>query len=178
MTTSQNAGSSGGVRRRRLLAAFGLGGAVTAAVGVPRVLETTARDDTTARRDRLDTGTLHLSGADLRVSTGAGPGELPAGRAVPSTTGRLVGDDGSDQGVFRSSPLHLGAGAATLHTFDLADGTILGMGSGPLSEATFAIVGGTGRYAGATGAYVASLSPKGAGGDGTGEFTMDLRAGS
>lgn len=164
------------LRRRRLLAALGLGGAAAAgAVGVPRLVD--AAGGSTANAASAPSATLHLTGADLRASTGASPGELPAGRVVASTSGRLVAADGSDVGSFRSSPLNHADGTA-LHTFELADGTILGMGAGPLAEATFAIVGGTGAYAGTTGAYVARLSPKGAGGDGSGEFTMNLRPGS
>jgi hypothetical protein len=63
-----------------------------------------------------------------------------------------------------------------LHTFRLADGTIIGSGmSGPL-DGEFAILGGTGRYAGARGTYVARLSRLELGGDGTAVFRLSLTA--
>ena len=40
----------------------------------------------------------------------------------------------------------------------------------------YAIVGGTGRYHGASGSYVASQRPAGAGGDGSADFTFMLQA--
>ena len=39
------------------------------------------------------------------------------------------------------------------HTFKLGDGTIIGSGSADGAEGAFAVVGGTGRYAGARGTY-------------------------
>src|SRR5438552_2378808 len=48
------------------------------------------------------------------------------------------------------------AGALEMHTFNLADGTILGMGSHFDGNGTYAIVGGTGRYHAARGSYVAT----------------------
>ena len=61
-----------------------------------------------------------------------------------------------------------------LHTFELTGGTILGMGSGPLREATYAVIGGTGRFQGAAGSYVARQHPRDLGGDGTAEFVLDF----
>jgi len=66
------------------------------------------------------------------------------------------------------------AGALEMHTFNLADGTILGMGSHFDGNGTYAIVGGTGRYHAARGSYVATQRPLGLGGNGSAEFTFDL----
>lgn len=61
-----------------------------------------------------------------------------------------------------------------LHTFTLEDGTILGMGSARADGAAFAVVGGSGRYAGARGSYVADQRPYGLGGNGTATFDLTL----
>ena len=45
------------------------------------------------------------------------------------------------------------AGDAALHTFVLADGTIVGSETAGTADGVFAILGGTGRYAGAAGTY-------------------------
>jgi hypothetical protein len=63
------------------------------------------------------------------------------------------------------------------HTFNLPDGSIMGSGTtkaGFATEDEFAIVGGTGRYAGARGTYVVRQSHQELGGDGTATivFTM------
>ena len=68
------------------------------------------------------------------------------------------------------------AAGLELHTFDLDDGTILGIGPAGIHDKPFAIVGGTGRYTGASGTYVAKQSPRELGGDGTAEFTLTLVA--
>jgi len=50
------------------------------------------------------------------------------------------------------------------------------MGSVLPGESLFAIVGGTGRYAGARGSYVASQHLRELGGDGTAHFVLNLSA--
>lgn len=75
------------------------------------------------------------------------------------------------------SPFGGTAGAASLdlHSFNLQDGTILGLGTTVADgESMFAITGGTGRYAGARGTYVARQNPRELGGDGTAEFRLSL----
>jgi hypothetical protein len=52
----------------------------------------------------------------------------------------------------------------------------MGMGSVEPGRHAFAVVGGTGRYAGARGAYVASQHLRELGGDGTAHFVLDLIA--
>ena len=61
-----------------------------------------------------------------------------------------------------------------LHTFKLRDGTIIGSGAAGVVEGEFAILGGTGRYAGARGTYVARHDRRELGGDGTAEFRLTL----
>ncbi len=62
-----------------------------------------------------------------------------------------------------------------MHTIRLSDGTIHGMGTsaaGPDEEVEFAIVGGTGRFRGARGTYVAQQAPVEHGGDGSARFKL------
>jgi hypothetical protein len=68
------------------------------------------------------------------------------------------------------------AGNIEMHTLNLDGGTIIGMGSASAGENEYAIVGGTGRFLGARGSYVARQSPWGLGGDGTAEFVITLMA--
>ena len=68
-------------------------------------------------------------------------------------------------------------GSLEQHTFVLPEGNLFGTGvgsSGMESEGQFAIVGGTGRYAGAQGSYVARQSHLDFGGNGTATFTFTL----
>jgi hypothetical protein len=68
-------------------------------------------------------------------------------------------------------------GAVEMHTLSLRDGTILAMGTAPAvawGTGAFAVVGGTGRYAGATGSYVAEQQTDAAGGHGCARFTLTL----
>ena len=68
-------------------------------------------------------------------------------------------------------------GSLELHTFLLPDGTLVGSGVATAatdSEGHFAIIGGTGRYQGARGSYLARQSHEDFGGDGTATFTLTL----
>jgi hypothetical protein len=56
------------------------------------------------------------------------------------------------------------------HTFRLQDGTILGSGTADGADGAFAVVGGTGRYAGASGTYEVVVR------DGAATFTFSLLA--
>jgi hypothetical protein len=72
---------------------------------------------------------------------------------------------------------HHEPGSLELHTFVFSDGTLIGSGvanSAPDSEGQFAIVGGTGRYHGARGSYLASQRHIELGGDGSARFTLTL----
>jgi hypothetical protein len=103
-------------------------------------------------------------GVRLALPRAAGAG----GRRVPRDLHRAAGS-GTGQ-----CPGH-----ATLehHTFVLEEGTILGSGVGTHQlepEDVFAIVGGTGRFAGASGTYLARQRHLEFGGDGAAEFAMTI----
>jgi hypothetical protein len=130
---------------------------------------------TPAARSRAETLTLY--GADWRLhSPTRVPGRLPDADDMPVPQGRILDVRRREVGSFRAAALRGSAGAFQLHTFELTEGTILGIGASRLDEATFAVVGGTGRFAGATGSYTARQFPREVGGDGTAEFTINLKA--
>jgi hypothetical protein len=137
-----------------------------------------------AGRATADTGTrvspgeqhVVLSGRNWRAAVvGAAMGSLPDPGALPSTMGELL-RDGHLVGSFTSAGVPGSGGRFVLHSLDLGEGVILGMGSGPLAEGAFAIVGGTGTYAGAVGSYTARQRPRESGGDGTADFVLNLTA--
>jgi hypothetical protein len=71
--------------------------------------------------------------------------DAPDGRAV----GRLYGAGFALRGPGEPA----GPDRLELHTFELAAGTLVGSGAAGLEEGAFAILGGTGSYAGARGTY-------------------------
>ena len=112
------------------------------------------------------------------------PGQLPVrgermtmygellDRAGGTKIGEFYGAHVSTLSPFGHTPF--AAGAVEMHTFNLTDGTILGMGSHLGGAGTYAIVGGTGRYNGVRGSYSATQRPLELRGDGTAEFVLDL----
>ena len=120
----------------------------------------------------------HLASAHRR------PGELPAQGDRLAMFGELLGDrDGEKVGEFYAAcfcvdspfgPTPFAAANLEFHTFNLEDGSITGMGTASAGENVYAIVGGTGRYLGARGSYVAVQRPHELGGDGTAEFQFTL----
>ncbi len=119
---------------------------------------------------------LTLAGRDWRLARpGVEHGKLPAANQPAVPLGRIVDARGRELGQFHAAALP-GLTAFHLHTFELAEGTILGLGASALDHGTYAIVGGTGRYAGASGTYVARQWPRELGGDGTAEFNLNLIA--
>jgi hypothetical protein len=118
---------------------------------------------------------LLLRGRNWRVQgPSAVPGALPDAAAALVPAGSLADAEGRELGRFRAAALPGTAAHFQLHTFELPGGTLLGAGGGSLREAVYAVVGGTGRYAGVSGSYVARQSPRESGGDGTAEFTFTL----
>lgn len=68
-------------------------------------------------------------------------------------------------------------GSLELHTLVFPDGTLVGSGiasAAAASEGEFAIIGGTGRYLGARGAYRAQQNHRELGGNGTALLTLTL----
>lgn len=159
-----------GLSRRRLVQGIAVAaGSLGVAAG--------ARATAGGAEERIAPGAhLVVTGRGFRAGVpGAVAGRLPEPGSVPSTTGSLV-LDGQVVGAFTSAGVPGSGGRFVLHSFELGLGTILGMGSGGLDDGVFAVVGGTGRYAGARGSYTARQSPSNLGGDGTAEFVLDLVA--
>lgn len=98
----------------------------------------------------------------------------------------LSGPEGEPVGQFLAAcfcpelPASFGSFAAVtmeMHTFTLPEGTLMGQGvAAPGGGGRFAIVGGTGAYAGARGFYTATQEPLEWGGSGKAEFAFELMA--
>jgi hypothetical protein len=177
MSSNEEVGKTtrGGVLKRLLLLAGGAAG--LGAVGGRTLGRGAAVPTAVPAGAGRKTKTVVLHGRDWRHTVhDAEPGTLPAATAARTPGGRIVDGRGRELGIFRAANL-AGTGAPLqLQTFDLSDGTILGIGSAGIHEDPFAIVGGTGRYVGVIGTYVAKQSPRELGGDGTAEFTLTLTA--
>jgi hypothetical protein len=118
---------------------------------------------------------MHLHAPDRRS------GELPRKGDRHSAYGELLdAPEGAAVGHFSAAHLSLdspfaAASSLEIHTFDLGDGTLHGLGSAVRgADGHFVILGGTGRYLGATGSYLARQQPRELGGDGTAEFHLTL----
>jgi hypothetical protein len=166
-----------GLSRRKVLSGLAVGAAASVVVAGPA--SATASRDVQANHGiehddnqnsgpagKSNNGNKHTSftlrSADVRMDNNG------------ATFADLVDESGNAAGSFWSVNA-AGAGAVlTFHTFELIDATLSGTGSGPLEEATFAVVGGTGSLLGAGGAYIARQDPVSAGGDGSAEFVFDL----
>lgn len=183
------------VLRRAFVMALGALGFGTAAGRMSAAMAATAGGGDGPGADGAQAGDgpggneLRLYGVDWRRrSPGSKFGEAPAPGERATVCGRLLdGPDGAQVGDFQAVSV-LGdwqiaasglASAVELHTFTLSDGAVFGMGvvadgSRVDGAGTFAVTGGTGRYAGARGTYTAEQSPWDLGGDGTAEFTITL----
>ena len=136
--------------------------------------------------------TMSLKGSDWRLTyPDRRRGILPQPGERSASFGQLFGGAVREKvGEFYASsfafgapfgPSEVAAQAMEMHHFNLADGTIVGMGTlAGFHDATsvHAIIGGTGRYEGASGSYVSRQSPIELGGDGTADFnfTITLRS--
>jgi hypothetical protein len=132
---------------------------------------------------------MALYGSDWHLAApGLRRGELPKRGDQVSISGALSHAPGeAEVGTFFASVVHLdgtighgpySSAQLETHTFQLPGGTLVGMGTTTGSgENVFAIVGGTGRYLGATGSYVSKQSPLETGGDGTAEFILSFKPG-
>ena len=164
------------VTRRQLLGgAVVAGGAVigAASLGVAPASAPTAVEPLLIRGQSLS-----LTSPTFKKGSQPIPGE----RILASA--RLVDATGTDIGRFFGVYMALGAattpGAASSleqHTFEFADGTLVGSGLGtrePTQEDTFAVIGGTGRWSGVRGTYSARQEHIEFGGSGVAEFRMTL----
>lgn len=103
---------------------------------------------------------LALFVRDVRFSsTAARPGELPTGKVLSAPHGALVDHSGAVLGTFSGGLLPGSSGQIGFQRFVFAGGTLIGMGSGNLADEEYAVVGGTGQYAGAIGTYTTRLQP-------------------
>ena len=103
------------------------------------------------------------------------PGRLPTKDDVTAPTGTLRDRRRRAIGAFHAAALPGSSDRLDFHRLELAEGTILGMGSGGLANGAFAVVGGTGRFAGATGSYTTLQPGRGAARAET-EFHLTLTA--
>jgi hypothetical protein len=111
-------------------------------------------------------------------------GELPRERERVTVRGDLHAHaGGAPAGEFLATAIAFGGAShpalaerQETHTFKLRDGSIFGAGIAGGLDGSFAVLGGTGRYAGVQGTYTARQGHAEFGGDGTAEFVFDLRA--
>ena len=173
---AQGVSSRRGVLGRGLIVAagaLGLGGAVKHS-RTPEALA--AKPSRPFRTEfKLYGRHLHLHAPERRA------GELPRkGDRHTAYAELLDRPDGAAVGHFSAAHLTLdspfaAASSLEIHTFDLDGGTIHGLGSAARgSDATFVVLGGTGKYTGATGSYLARLLPRELGGNGAAEFHLKL----
>ena len=115
-------------------------------------------------------------------------GVLPSrGERYVSYGELLDGPDGTKIGEFYAAAFATGspfgesavsAASVQLQTFKLADGMLIGVAADePRTEGAtvHAIIGGTGKYSGASGTYVANLGAREHGGDGSAEFAFNIQ---
>ena len=130
-------------------------------------------------------GTMNLLGRGFHAFTGDRVGLLPSKGDAYSVYGELLDASGVKVGDFvasctaTDSPFELtgqGQGSIDTQTLNLREGSIIGMGAGTGATRAYAIVGGTGRYAGARGSYTATLDTYGLGGSGEAAFEITLSA--
>jgi len=163
MTTRRNAVS------RALMALAGVAGMGAAGAGGAKLMAPS------------EPSALVLRGRNWRTVEGR-LGELPTEGDRISVRGELVDErEGKPIGEFYAAGFAIGGGShpaqserLELHTFKLRDGTIIGSGTAGQLEGVFAILGGTGRFAGARGTYVARQRHQDFGGDGSAEFELKL----
>jgi hypothetical protein len=175
MAEASKGSTRGGLLGRGLLlaaGALGLGGAVK------RSSEAGAERPASAATELTLFGRqYHLHAPERRA------GQVPQkGDRLTAYAELAERPGGSPVGDFTAAHLALdspfaGASSIEIHSFNLADGTIHGLGSAARgADGHFVILGGTGRFAGATGSYLARRLPRELGGDGTAEFHLTLAA--
>jgi hypothetical protein len=158
--------------RGLMLVAGGLGlGAAQRAEAAGSLPQTTE-----ATELRLYGRNLHLHAPERRAGQVPEKGDRHSayGELLMRPRGKVVGHFTAAH-LTHDSPFAAGASSLEIHTFALQDGTIHGLGTVARgAEGHFVILGGTGRYAGAHGSYVARQSSRELGGNGTAEFHLTL----
>ncbi len=140
--------------------------------------------------DGLDLGSAWtILGENFYLSRPAGSGALPQRGDRATGSGTLVNGAGEPIGSFYATriavevPGVVGVAAPSAfewQSLNLPGGSIFGTGVASHNvdlPDQFSIVGGTGRYTGASGSYAALLRPRELGGDGTAEFMMSVTSG-
>lgn len=165
--------------RRTVLKRGAIGAASVAAVAVAAGAAAT-QSRPAAAIQQTGARTIRLIGESWHADTKSA---IPGKGERYSVYGELHSPAGGKVGEFFStnvgvdSPFQItgeGVGAFEIHTLTFADGTIVGVGIGGGRERSYAIVGGTGRYAGARGSYMARQDTYGLGGDGKAELLLTL----
>ena len=179
--------------KRREALKYGLG-VVGAAVGLGaagKVLAAQPAPEAEPKQAGSTGSQFVLHGAAWRISSeDLRRGELPRAGMRLMARGELLDEPSTKNskkiGDFFATCYQLNApgkvaahepGSLELHTFVLPEGTLLGSGVASAaadSEGVFAIIGGTGRYLGARGSYVARQSHADFGGNGTASFTFHM----
>jgi hypothetical protein len=96
------------------------------------------------------------------------------GELLDRPNGKVVGHFTAAH-LTHESPFAAAASSLEIHTFNLNEGTIHGIGSASRGvDAHFVVLGGTGRYSGVQGSYVARQRSRELGGNGTAEFHLTL----
>ena len=164
--------------RRKLLkrGAIGAASLATVAVAAATTAPNTARIPATS-----GTTTMRILGRGFHSDTAGS--KLPGKGERYAVYGELTNGAGEKIGEFFSqnvgvdSPFQItgaGVGAFEIHTLALDGGTIVGVGIGGGQERSYAIVGGTGKYTGARGSYLARQDTYGLGGSGKAEILLTL----
>jgi hypothetical protein len=124
---------------------------------------------------------LRLAGIDARAHVhGAQTARLPRANDQLHIHGMIDNVSGSSPGTFTATGVVLRTPSndtttiVEQHLFVISDGTITGSGQRAGATGTFAVTGGSGRYTGAQGSYLAHIDPVGTGGTGTAQFDFSL----
>lgn len=125
---------------------------------------------------RLFARQFHLHGPARVAGQPPAKGERTSayGELLDRPGGKVVGHFTAAH-ITLDSPFAAALSNLEIHTFHLGDGTIHGLGSATPGQAgQFVIVGGTGRFTGASGSYLADQRHREVGGDGTADFQLKL----
>ena len=166
--------------RRTILKRGAIGAASVAAIAVAAGTQSSPQRAAVATA-ASGSRTIRFVGRSWHTDTAKAA--LPGKGDQYSVYGELLSPAGDKMGEFFSqnvgvdSPFQItgeGVGSFEIHTLSLPEGTIVGVGVGGGRERTYAIVGGTGKYVGARGSYLARQDTYGLGGDGKAELLLTL----